>query len=262
MLSDSHGAYFLRALGAFIFLLLGIWGILPVLTGRFHSGCMALVAVGAVGTWGCACFPQAVKLFFRLWQSGLGKAVLCTAGTLIAAVLVLFIIVSFLMVGACRRAPSENATLIVLGAALRGDQPSALLKGRLDQAVSYLKEHPQAVCVVSGGQSKDEICTEASVMKQYLMRKGIAAERIYTEETSKNTFENIRCSKAVIYQNGLPSEVAVVTQEFHQYRSQKFAEKAGFSHVGAVTASTPLHLLGSYWVRDFAGICHMIVLGK
>ncbi len=259
MLSTSH---LFRAIGAGLFILLGIWGIVPAFTGRFHSGCMALVALGAAGVWVCARFSQAAALCCRLWQSGFGKAALCTAGVVVTAGLVLFVTLSCFMVSACRRAPAQNATLIVLGAALRGDKPSTLLKGRLDQAVLYLNAHPQSVCVVSGGQGPDELCTEASAMKTYLIRQGIAAERIFTEETSKSTFENIRNSKIIIEQNGLPSAVAIVTQEFHQYRARAFAKQAGFSHVGAVTAATPFHLLGSYWVRDVAGICHMALFGK
>jgi uncharacterized SAM-binding protein YcdF (DUF218 family) len=164
------------------------------------------------------------------------------------------------VVAACRPAP-QNATVVVLGAGLKGDRPSRTLRERLDAAVEYLNAHPDAPCVVSGGQGADEPCTEAAVMKAYLLEQGIAEDRIYTEERAASTDENLRFSLAVIRENGLPESIAVVTQEFHQCRAQAFARRAGFTAVGAVTAHTPPDLLPSYWIRDFAGLCHMVVFG-
>ena len=98
-------------------------------------------------------------------------------------------------------------------------------------------------------------------MYAYLVDKGIDPARIYTEENATSTFENVRLSRELIEQHGLNPEVAVVTQEFHQFRAQQFVKKAGLTVSGAVTAHTPWYLLASYWIRDFAGICHMALLG-
>ena len=98
-------------------------------------------------------------------------------------------------------------------------------------------------------------------MYAYLVDRGIDPARIYTEDSSTSTFENIRHSQTMIEQHGLSRNVAVVTQEFHQFRAQQFVTKAGLTVSGAVVAHTPWHLLASYWIRDFAGICHMALLG-
>ena len=251
----------LRVFIALLCVFICVWGILPSFTGRFHSGCLTMVIVGVLGLAACVLFPQLVTLCARAWQSSVGRAVLCSVAGLVGALVLLFIGLSVCMVSACVKRPHEEATLIVLGAALRGDQPSRLLRGRLDAAAVYLIEHPNAVCIVSGGQGEDEICTEASVMYTYLVNKGIDPARIYTEDSSTSTFENIRHSRAVIEEKGLNREVTIVTQEFHQFRAQQFAEQAGLMVSGAVTAHTPWHLLASYWIRDFAGICHMALLG-
>lgn len=251
----------MRVFVAVICLCICVWGILPSFTGRFHSGCLTMVIVGTLGIAACLLFPQMAVLCCRAWQSGAGKAVLCGIAGAISALVLLFITLSVCMIAACTKKPREDATLIVLGAALRGDQPSALLRGRLEAAYAYLTRHSDAVCIVSGGQGEDEICTEASVMKTYLTDKGIDSARIYMEESSTSTFENIRHSRALIEQYGLNTEIAIVTQDFHQFRAQQFAKRAGLTVSGAVTAHTPWHLLGSYWIRDFAGICHMALLG-
>ena len=54
--------------------------------------------------------------------------------------------------------------VVVLGAQIQGDQPSLTLKKRLDLALSYLNDHPQAKVIVSGAQGADEAYTEAYVM--------------------------------------------------------------------------------------------------
>lgn len=51
--------------------------------------------------------------------------------------------------------------VVVLGAQVQGDQPSLTLKKRLDLALSYLNDHPQAKVIVSGAQGADEAYTEA-----------------------------------------------------------------------------------------------------
>ncbi len=250
-----------RVIAAVLCIFIVVWGILPSFTGRFHSGCITMVLVGFLGFVCCVWFPQIATWCGNVWQTGAGKALLGGAAGIVGALVVLFFSLSVYMVQACMKQPEPSATVIVLGAALRGDQPSSLLRGRLEAAYMYLAAHPQAVCIVSGGQGADEICTEASVMKRYLVDRGISADRIHEEDQSTSTFENIRHSKVLIEQLGLSNEVAIVTQEFHQFRAAQFVKSAGLEVSGAVTAHTPWHLLASYWIRDFAGICHMALLG-
>lgn len=251
----------LRTVGAGMSALIALWGFLPVFTGRLHTGSITMMVVGALGLFICIRFAAVAAFVGRLWQPMAGRVLLIAVAVIVAALLVLFTVVSVLMVGANFNKLDENATIIVLGAGLWEDQPSKILRGRLNATVEYMEAHPQAVCIVSGGQGADEICTEASVMQAYLINAGIAPERIYVEDKSTSTFENIQFSKEIIEKNGFSSKIAVVTQEFHQYRAQQFAKTAGFTEVGAVTAHTPWDLLGSYWIRDFAGICHMALLG-
>ena len=252
---------FVRTLVCGACLFLTMWGVAPLLKSRIHSGCITLIAVGVFGLVVSVAYPVVSTWLTRLWQTVLGKTVLCAIIAIVGALLSLFLVISGCMIHACTKKPSNDATLLVLGAALRGDQPSKLLSGRLETAYAYLIEHADAVCIVSGGQGEDEICTEASVMKRYLVKKGIDPARIYEESKSTSTFENIKFSREIIEENGLSSSVAVVTQEFHQFRAQQFVRRAGLTVSGAVVAHSPWHLLGSYWIRDFAGVCHMILLG-
>ncbi len=251
-----------RTVGVTLGSLLTLWGVWPIFSGSFGPGSVVLVVGGALITFVCWRFKWTAAFIGRIWQSVAGKIALIVVALLVIAGLVLFLAVSVKMANAAKNEPSPDATVVVLGAGLRGDRPSKILRGRLDAAAKYLEAHPQSKCIVSGGQGKDEVCTEASVMYDYLVGKGIDPDRIYKEEEATSTLENMRYSRNMIADNGLCESVAIVTQEFHQYRAQQFAVSVGLVDVGAITARTPFDLLASYWIRDFAGICRMWLLGN
>ena len=251
----------LRTAGAVLGAVCLLWGALPLTASRIHVGCVAMMGVGVMLVAVCVWWNQAVALWCALWGTPVGKAALLVLLSLVSAVLLLFIGVSGVMVAAAARPAPEKATLIVLGAGLRGERPSRTLRERLDAAADYLNKNPEAVCILTGGQGPDEDCTEAAAMKKYLLDKGVVEERLYLEENATNTDENFEFSRRVAEENGLSLSVAVVTQEFHQCRAQLLAKKHGFEQIGAVTAHTKWDLLPSYWIRDFAGMCRFLLLG-
>ena len=92
-------------------------------------------------------------------------------------------------------AGSAPEFVVVLGAQVQGDQPSLTLKKRLDLALSYLNDHPQAKVIVSGAQGADEAYTEAYVMAKYLIEQGVDESRVIQEEQAHDTRENLRIFK-------------------------------------------------------------------
>ena len=87
--------------------------------------------------------------------------------------------------------PKKLDFIIVLGAQVRGKKITNSLKRRLDKGAEYLKENPKTRVIVSGGQGKGEDVTEAFAMAQYLVSHGVDGERIFLEEKSRNTYENL-----------------------------------------------------------------------
>lgn len=146
-------------------------------------------------------------------------------------------------------------TVIVLGCKTINGAPSLMLAARLETAAEYLLENPQAMCVVSGGQGNDEIEPEAVTMKQFLIAKGINENRIYTEENSRNTEENLLYSKAVIDEQGLSENVVIVSEFYHVYRGMRNAEKQGLKP-SALPApmNRTIWALPSYWLREIMAI--------
>ncbi len=232
-----------------------IWiSLLPLLRGIHNIGVYAPAAAGTLGLLVCLFWNPLRRALSYLWIRLWGKALILGAALLSTAVAVMFVIASALMIQAATAPAPPQATVIVLGAQIRGNQPSSMLRDRLNAAIRYLAQHPEAVAIVCGGQGPDEQYTEASVMRQYMVDMGVDPARIYVEDRSANTRENIQNAAAIIRQHQLTQQVVIATQEFHQYRAQLLAREMGFTQVGPLTCSTPSDLLLCYWVREFAAI--------
>lgn len=259
----SRRGRILRTVTAAAAALMTLWGLLPLLiSGIFNTGVIAMCLAGLLILFCCIFDATFRRLLSFVWARKPLRVISMIVLCLIGALLLLFIVVSCFMLHAAAKEAPKNATVIVLGAALRGDRPSVMLADRLDAAEKYLRANPESACIVSGGQGADELYPEALVMKNYLIKQGIEESRIYMEDASSSTAENIRYSKQIIEQYNLNRSVVIATQEFHQLRAQSFAKKGGLTDVGPCTCRSPWYLLGCYWVRDFAGLCQMALLGE
>lgn len=244
----------------FIISLLGFGVFLaPVFTGILNIG----NAVGMAFFAFCALLLLKWQNFSAFLRGHTGARVIFSVLTAFAAVLfVLAVIISVFMIKAANNKPEKASVLVVLGCRVKGENPSLMLEKRINAAYEYLAEAPEAVAVLSGGQGSDELISEAECMYRELVKRGIDPERLILEDKSVNTRENIRNSFRIIEEKGLEGEaageIAVVTNEFHQYRTQLIARKEG-KKVTAVTAKTMVFLLPTYWVRDCLGCAFEIV---
>ncbi|MBQ1820602.1 MAG: YdcF family protein [Clostridia bacterium] len=169
---------------------------------------------------------------------------------------VVLLMFGVLMGTAAKRADEVDAdALIVLGAAVHGDRVTWVLSNRLDAAADYLETHPDALCVVTGGQGDGESVTEASAMKKYLVeRKGVDPDRIIEEDKAANTRENFAFSKALIEERlGKDASIAFVTTDFHVFRAGRVAEKAGICATG-IAAPDVWYIRLNNFLRECVGI--------
>lgn len=115
--------------------------------------------------------------------------------------------------------PQEETTVVVLGCRVKNKKPSLALKERLDKTYQYLNENKELQCILSGGQGDNEEISEAKCMYQYLVNKGIDPHRLYQEDKSTSTRENILYSYQIIEKENLPKAITIITNEFHEYRA-------------------------------------------
>ena len=130
-----------------------------------------------------------------LWR----KAVLAL---LLAGALAFGALFGAVMYGAYDHIQGEPRLMVILGCQVKPWGPSILLQDRLDKALDYLEEHPDVQVVVSGGQGPDEPTTEAQAMYDYLVEYGVEPERIWQEDQSHNTWQNVRYTLALLEEKG------------------------------------------------------------
>lgn len=150
--------------------------------------------------------------------------------------------------------------IIVLGAQMKENGPSVALAKRLDAAAGYLLENPDTVCIVSGGKGDNEPVTEASGMREYLVKKGIDPGRILLEDQSRDTAENLSFSRRLVPEN--VTRVGVVTSNFHIYRSTQLAKSQGFPDAVGIGASSGIYFLPNNMLRECFGIAKDWLFGN
>lgn len=178
--------------------------------------------------------------------------------------LVYLIVVEVPIVGAASGDGEEEYDyIIVLGAAVHGDTPSLSLVERVRAAGEYMKEHPDTVAIVSGGQGADENISEAQAMADWLMQNGIDQSRIILEDKATSTLENLEFSFDIIRSRGDdPNEsTAIVTSEYHIYRAKLLAQSLNVS-VGSVAAHTTyVPIMLNYFLREAFGVTYQWIFG-
>lgn len=152
----------------------------------------------------------------------------------------------------------ENDFIIILGAQVRGEEPSLTLQYRLNSAYDYLAVHPETKAVLSGGQGPDEGISEAEAMRRYLAARGISEERLILEDKSTSTVENLKYSFAIIDELKAESTVSIVTNRFHVLRAKMIAVDMGKT-VGGIGAKSYVYLIPNYYFREFFAVIKELI---
>ena len=202
---------------------------------------------------------MAVSCVFRFRQK-LPPAVRNTGLALFLIGCVLLLLTELLILSHFRDKDEDVDWLIVLGAQVFEDRPSLVLKYRLDKAAEYLKSHPDTKCIVSGGQGPNEPFSEAYGMSRYLIDAGISEDRIFLEDTSMNTSENLEnCLKMLPENHG---KVGIVTNNFHIFRALRIAKKKGYDDVCGIVAPSKPFYLPTNLLREFVGVTKDLLFGN
>ncbi len=251
----------LRFIPAVICFVLLILFIVPITVKIFNIGNAVGIAISFILMMIFLFREKFLILVRRLWETMGGKIfVSCVSAIFVLSVIFAFLI-SFFMVRAMTDYPTDsNTTVVILGCKVRNGAPSLMLKRRLDSAYEYLSENPDVNVIVSGGQGADEIISEAECMREYLVSKGISSERIFMEDKSCSTEENMKFSHKIVEENGLPEKITIVTDGYHQLRSEIIARQQGMEAYN-ISAYTSPHLVPTYWVREWFGTAFYLIFG-
>lgn len=121
----------------------------------------------------------------------------------------------------------EYDCALVLGAGLRNNKPSPVLKDRLDVAIYLYKEEIVSKLIMSGDHGKEDY-DEVNVMKNYAISNGVKSSDIFMDHAGFSTYDSIYRAKEIFK----VEKMLIVTQKFHLPRSLYLAKKIGIEAYG------------------------------
>ena len=225
------------------------------------SGCgfLGIVLFGLAGI--CAVFGV-----LTLWQNRCPKSVgrIKLGLEIVLALLTLAAVITLIPVLHGPEAEAGGGDyVIVLGAGVRGTEPSEILQDRIHTAYSYLLQNPNAICIATGGMGSDENISEAQCIYDHLTAMGIDGSRIWLEDKATSTIENFRYSIALIEEKtgAAPETVTVLSNEFHLFRASIMAKDCGLE-AAFIAAPTEKPLIRiSYTIREIFALWKYLTIG-
>ena len=237
---------------------LALFAIPIILLGIINAGSIFGILLCVVAFL-CTYFSNSIFTYFKkLCRTTGGKTATSAISLLLIGAISLTVYAGAVILFSADNPPDRETTVIVLGCKVNSTGPSLMLQSRIDAAYEFLKDNPNAKCIVSGGQGDDEHISEAKCMYDELVKMGIEKDRIYMEDKSSTTRENIAFSKKIIEKEGLCKDITIVTNDFHQYRASVIAKDQNLESYN-VPADTPIYMFPSYFLREIGGFLFEMV---
>jgi len=150
--------------------------------------------------------------------------------------------------------------VIVLGCQVVGEYASLPLLGRGYVAVRYLEKNPETKVIVTGGRGPGENISEAEALRRLLLGKNIDKERIFLEDKSKNTMENLIFSNKLY--NLSDKNIIIVTSDYHMFRALSIAKKLKYINVSGLPSRSQSSVLPAFLLREYVTILYYKLLGR
>jgi vancomycin permeability regulator SanA len=122
--------------------------------------------------------------------------------------------------------------ILILGAGIRGNNPSPMLEDRLLEGISLYQNKVSPKILVSGdhmGKYYDEV----NVMKDFLVGHKIPSQDVFMDHAGISTYDSIYRAKHIFK----AKKIIIVTQKYHLHRALYIAENLGLESYGI--ASNP-----------------------
>lgn len=193
------------------------------------------------------------SLWGELWRWGV---------TLLWFTIVALMIAGVVLVAAIyRQARTDSArpaqAIVVLGTAQYNGWPGPVFQARLDRALDLWREGYAPLIVVTGGKMPGDGYTEAEAAWAYLTAAGVPAEAIVMENAATDTWESMQGVAEVLQPMGV-SDVILVSDGFHLFRSRLMARDVGLQTSGSPAETSPIRTGGggefAYMLREAAGV--------
>ena len=129
--------------------------------------------------------------------------------------------------------------IVVFGAAQYNGTPSPVFKARLDHAFDLEERGLAPLIITTGGSGGDPHFTEGGVGRDYLVQRGVAAEKILAEDKSETTYQNVQAVARLLRKRGAKSLIAV-SDGFHLYRIRLMCSSEGLTVFASPAPTSPI----------------------
>lgn len=235
--------------------------------------CSALIYISMTGcsflalvVFGVAAVLAGFLLLFELRKRSKKVATFLLVGfACLVGIGLLAAVFTGILIGSAAKGDTDTPCdyIIVLGAGVNGTVPSMSLQDRIDTAYDYLAANPGCIAILSGGQGPGEDISEAQCMADRLTAKGIGRDRLWLEDRSTSTRENIAYSLALIEEKTgkRPQTAGILSSEYHLYRAGQVARGQRLEPVGIPAKTGWITLRLSYFLREIVAVWFYAVSG-
>ncbi|TMV43893.1 YdcF family protein [Paenibacillus mesophilus] len=136
-------------------------------------------------------------------------------------------VIYFVWMHTSRLQERDADALIILGYRCDDGQIHPFLQDRLDTSIRLMEKRRYQRVILSGGAVASSR-SEAEIMRDYLIRRGIREEQILLEQRSRNTVQNMVNCKILMVQYGLET-CLLVSNSFHIRRMKYIMKDLGIS---------------------------------
>lgn len=121
----------------------------------------------------------------------------------------------------------EAYAAFVLGAQIRGNEPSYYLYERISAAAKLSDANKVKKIIMSGDNTQPDY-NEPAVMVEAARQIGIPASMLVTDPAGRSTYESCYRARYIFGQD----KIIIVTQRYHLYRAIYLCEKVGLKVAG------------------------------
>ena len=120
---------------------------------------------------------------------------------------------------------NESAMVCVLGKKLINEKPDNEYVSRLQRASHILSNNNDSQILLLGGKTGGAKISEALAGQEFLLKNNIEPSRIYLEEASHNTLENIKNAIDLLVDKD--KKIVVITNRYHLARAKQMSNGFG-----------------------------------
>lgn len=137
----------------------------------------------------------------------------------------------------------QTDAIIVLGAQVyRDGSLSPQLELRMEAALASYRENPRLI-ICCGAKGPNEPDAEGTIMRKWLMNRGVLSDHALAETQSFDTIQNLQNAIGMLPEDA--EKVTIVTSDYHLPRAMQLAKDQGLSAEGLGSPCKP-----EYWVKN------------